>query len=162
MKRLVDLVVAMGVALLGLFAAHPAYATLPGSNGRIAFSTDVRSELGLGSSQIYSIRPNGTGVVQLTHVPAGVDAHRAAWSPDGRTLLFHRVKGQTEEIWIMDRDGTGQHQLVHDPGHVNFDAAWSPDGTEIAFSRCPVPFGPCGIAVADADGTGIKTLVGGN
>ncbi len=162
MRRLFVGAVAGMTVLMLVAGSGPARATLPGNNGRIAFSTDALPDLGLGNSQIYTIRPDGTGLVQLTHEPDGVNAHRAAWSPDGRKLLFNRETGDTAKIWIMNRDGSGEHQLVHDPGHQDFDAAWSPDGTEIAFSRCADPFGPCGIAVANADGTGIQTLVDGN
>ena len=163
MRRLIALATVAGMSLLSLVGGcGPARATLPGKNSRIAFSTDALPDAGLGSSQIYTIRPDGTGVVQLTHEPDGVNAHRAAWSPDGRKLLFNRETESSAHIWIMNRDGSGQHQLVHDPGYQDFDSTWSPDGTHIAFSRCAVPFGNCGIATANADGTGIRTIVDDN
>jgi TolB protein len=162
-RRIIASILSVAVPLISTFVAgEPAHATLPGENGRIAYSTDALPDMGLGSSQIYTVRPDGTGQVQLTHEPDGVNAHRAAWSPDGRRILFNRETEDSAEIWIMNRDGSDQHRLVQDPGYVDFDSTWAPDGGTIAFSRCPVTFGNCGIAIANADGTRIKTIVDDN
>lgn len=162
-RRCLVLVTTASVIVIGLIAVPgAARATSPGKNGRIAFSTDALPDLGLGNSQIYTVRPDGTGVVQLTHEPDGINAHRAAWSPNGRKLLFNRETEDGAQIWIMNRDGSGQHRLLKDPGYQDSDSAWSPDGTKIAFSRCAIPFGNCGIAVANADGTRIRTVVDDN
>ena len=78
MKRLVTLATVTGTALWGLLAiqAPPAGATTPGSNGRIAFWSDV----GFGG-QIYTIKPNGLGIRQLTQFNGS--AQTPEWSPDG-------------------------------------------------------------------------------
>jgi len=153
-------------ALVALFVigptGGPAGATFPGTNGRIFFSTDPLADLGLGNSQIYSVRPNGTGLKQLTDFPNGVNAHRPSPSPDGMKVLFNREDEDSAQIWIMNADGSDRHRFLRDRGAFDFDASWSPDGSQIAFSRCPKDFVNCGIAIANADGTGIETVVDGN
>jgi TolB protein len=65
----------------------------------------------------------------------------------------------------MNANGSGQHQITHDPGFDDNGPAWSPDSTKIVFSRCAVPFGfeaYCDIEVVNADGTGMTKLLGGN
>jgi TolB protein len=36
------------------------------------------------------------------------------------------------EVWVMNRDGSHQVQLTHDPGR-DYPTAWSADGSKIAF-----------------------------
>ena len=81
---------------------------------------------------IYTIKPDGTGLRQLTTTP-GNDAH-AVWSPDGRYLLFSSARfGYKDEgplyddvpqpyaeLFVMNEDGSHQRPLT--------DNAWE-DGT---------------------------------
>src|SRR5262250_753309 len=85
MKRAFAAFVVLGVIAATFFAASPAYATYPGHNGRIAFQADTG-----GGNQIYTVRPNGHDLFQVTHVKpaAGVDpgtsgATTPDWSPNG-------------------------------------------------------------------------------
>ena len=63
-------------------AGLPATAVVLGSNGRIAFASDRD-----GDFEIYSIEPEGTGLLQLT--TNAVDDDDPSWSPDGTP---HRVR----------------------------------------------------------------------
>jgi TolB protein len=97
-----------GLALLASFlvagAGMSATAIVPGSNGRIAFASDRD-----GDFEIYSIEPDGAGLLQLTS--NAVDDDDPAWSPDGTRIAFVRTGScQTacKAIWVMDADGTGQ------------------------------------------------------
>lgn len=138
-----------------IIPATQADAAFPGANGRIAFSTDFGVH-----PQIFTVRPNGTGLLQLTHVPRGHAASSPEWSPDGTRLLFTI----DNEIWVMGADGSHQRRLTHDPDRVSQNPSWSPDGTMIVFSRCSFPFGfqRCSIDVMNADGTGLTKLLGGD
>ncbi len=60
-----------------LSAVGTAFATFPGHNGLIAFQ--VQTAAGI---QIYTVRPNGKGLQQITFLSG--DAVAPAWSPDGR------------------------------------------------------------------------------
>src|SRR5215472_19084277 len=69
-------------------------ADLP-ADGRIAF-TDFTT------NQLYTVNPDGTGLVQLTHEPAGIAARWPSWSRDGSRILFVRWKPSNGagRIWI--------------------------------------------------------------
>ncbi|MDH4112224.1 MAG: hypothetical protein OEV60_06000, partial [Actinomycetota bacterium] len=97
-----------GLAMLASFlmagVGVPATAVVNASNGRIAFASDRD-----GDFEIYSIKPDGTGLLQLTSDAA--DDDDPAWSPDGTRIAFVR-KGSCatscKAIWVMQADGSGQ------------------------------------------------------
>lgn len=97
-------------------------------NGRIAFTND---------NWIYSINPNGTDekVLSTATGASSILDHYAAWSPDGTKIAFSRrpLVGGSAAIWLMNADGTNQHQLGTSSGDTQ--PTWSPDGTKIAFIR---------------------------
>ena len=89
--------------------------------------------------QVFTIKPDGTGEKQLTHV-RGNHAH-LAWLPDGEHLLFtSSMKGFKDEalysgspqpygeIFLMRADGTGLEQLT--------DNQWE-DGGPAWLARAP-------------------------
>jgi Tol biopolymer transport system component len=113
-------------------AAAPALAdTAP--NGLIAFSSNVD-----GDYDVYSMNPDGAGVLNLTGPTAwdGVDQSAPRWSPDGTQIAFTQsVNGTDLEIAVMDADGSNQRQLTNNGEFdEDFGAAWSPDGGKIAWS----------------------------
>jgi Tol biopolymer transport system component len=74
--------------------------------------------------------PSGTLIT-----PAGVIADRPSWSPDATRLTFGIVGGfqNSNDIAIVNADGTGYGTLIGDAGDENYPA-WFGDGTEIVFS----------------------------
>ncbi|MDH5243256.1 MAG: hypothetical protein OEX05_04920 [Chloroflexota bacterium] len=62
-------------------------------------------------------------------------------------------------IFLVRRDGTGQHQLVTDLPGEETHPDWSPDGRQIAFIRAD-PSGSNELWVVDADGTNSQVLMG--
>src|SRR4051794_20445999 len=90
----------LAVATAGLALAPPASATFPGHNGRIAFHALTDSGV-----QIFSVRPNGKDLRQLTRV-AGADARLPDWSPDGRLIAFSLETEQSSSVAIMNADGS--------------------------------------------------------
>ena len=127
MRRLRSLLLSIGIAaaLAGLTLA-PVAASYPGQhNGRIAFG--IR---GTDGSNIFSVRPDGTGQKQLTKGPG---FHFCpSYSPDGRTIAYCANVSGFWEIWTMRANGTKQRQLTHLEGFATFPD-FSPDGKTIAF-----------------------------
>jgi TolB protein len=66
-------------------------------------------------SQYYTVRPDGSGLTQLTHFPF---THRrlfsATFSPDGSQIVFGKADAKGRgDIWMMNADGSNPH-LVQD------------------------------------------------
>lgn len=58
------------------------------------------------------------------------------WSPDGETLALTTTVGGSDDIYLVERDGSGLRPLVEHP-YVDIDPRWSPDGEWLAYSRFP-------------------------
>ena len=121
--------------LLLAVAAAPASATFPGKNGRIVVSSNRT-----GSWQLHSVRPDGTGITQITSLPATDptspgNAFLPDVSPDGRRIVFSHDVGGDVELFVVNVDGTGLTRLTYDPGRFDAAAHWSPDGTTLVFAR---------------------------
>jgi len=120
-----------------------------------------------GSSDIYRIHPDGTGLEQLTDDTAFDD--QGALSPDGRSLAFISTRGSgTANLWRLDLPTRKCTALTTgQPG--NFRPAWSPDGAWIAFSSdrdtAPGAFPgqwevlqSTGIYIIHPDGSGLRRV----
>jgi Tol biopolymer transport system component len=132
-----------------------AMGTVPGRNGRIAFST---------GGIVLTVRPDGSGVKVVTAGSAPVwspngkriayvwsnsvytisaagggkrerrlviaDARSPTWSPSGQRLAVVRRSG----IWLVGQDGRNPRRLTAAaPGYPS-KLDWSPNGKRIAFS----------------------------
>ncbi len=113
------------------FAASSAHAAFPGTNGRIAFDDWV-------TGQTYAINPDGTGLVQLTHVNTDREQWTGdpAWSPDGSHIAYEASKGSEVRLWIMDADGGHKYQVSHGrPNTFDLLPVYTPDGQRLVFQR---------------------------
>src|SRR3954464_15042308 len=154
-------VVLAAMAALAAFAA-PAGATPPGANGDIAFNSGVDGFDPALGSDIFRIHPDGTGLVQLTHVREGAHAIRPDWSPDGARIVFADDESGQWRIRVMDADGSDQRRLVKGKrGFDDLDASWTPDGSAVVFARCSRFIGACSIYRASAGGGRPTELLGG-
>jgi len=136
----------------------PAQASFPGPNGRIAFDAEAPE----GCCDIFTLRPDGTGVRRLTHLAPQARALQASWSPDGQHLVYIVIHAGASlaafQIWVMNADGTGQHRLVADPFFLDFTPSYSPDGSKVVFTRCRPDASACPLYRVDADGTHLHAL----
>ena len=64
--------------------------------------------------QIYVIRPDGSGLEQLTHFKTGTIVTSSSFSPDGKWIVYGAsgVSGQAD-LYVMRADGTGMRALTH-------------------------------------------------
>jgi Tol biopolymer transport system component len=90
-----------------------------------------------GASQLWVMKPDGTGQQQLTNPPAGQGDSQPAMSPDGTKIVFQRFY----QLWLINSNGTNPRPLLDysaqpQPAYVEDEhPTWSPDGTEVAFAR---------------------------
>lgn len=105
----------------GPVGPHPA-------NGRIAYI-----DLGDDSSSfdVFTVGRDGGGVRRLTFTG---DAFSAAWSPDGRRIVFERNRlGAGTQLWVMGPRGHHKRLLLSGLDGGRFPS-WSPDGLQIVFA----------------------------
>jgi TolB protein len=123
------LVVAATAALLTAFASatlqQQASATFPGKNGRIAYTSNETT----GCGDIHLVKPNGSGDRDITNTAPPVCEYEAAFSPNGRKLVFQRGNN----IWSISSKGKGLKQLTTTEDAA--EPAFSPDGRRIVFVR---------------------------
>jgi len=80
-------------------------------------------------THIYSACPDGSDLKQLTN-SAGEDVE-PAWSPDGTQIAFSSSRGGSNQIFIMNADGSNPVQITSDK--QNDMPIWLPGGQQIAF-----------------------------
>jgi hypothetical protein len=115
--------------------------------GRIAFGTETG---------LYVVNADGSKPQRLTSNPArpGVLTPDTdpAWSPDGSKIAFTRVTATSNEIDVMDADGSNLTRLTGGTAtSLARSPSWSPDGKHIAFTGSRP--GGVDIYVMDADGS---------
>src|SRR5262245_6359813 len=117
--------IAVTAAAATLLAAPAAPATFTAHNGLIAFHSATPA-----GTQIFTVRPNGNELRQITHVDG--DAIAVDWSPDGRRIAFEIDTPGTASVAIMNADGS---DLVTLPGIglFNGDPSFTPDGKRLVY-----------------------------
>jgi TolB protein len=112
--------------------------------------TIVFTSLKDGDLDIYTMRVDGTGLKKLTSQP-GYDGG-PFFSPDGKKIVYRAwhpsdtaltnyqdllkqrlVRPNRMEIWVMNADGSDQHQITN-IGGANFAPFFTPDSRRIIFS----------------------------
>jgi len=172
-----------------LYVNAPAIAPTPSAQGSSRITFDENGSFGavwspdgktiayqapsIGRPEIFLVDPSGFGKTQLTGTDVtnetGTGAQFPDWSPDGKTIVFHTplAPGVTyRDIFVVNADGTGLHNLTNNKGSVNRDirAAWSPDGSRIAFNSNRLSNDACpnnrndNLWVMNADGTNLIQL----
>jgi Tol biopolymer transport system component len=82
---------------------------------RIVFSQPAFGQNGR-SSNVFTIRTDGTGLTRATHETGGtINDGADSWSPDGTKIAYVSNKSGTYQIWTMNADGSGAAQVTHGP-----------------------------------------------
>jgi Tol biopolymer transport system component len=87
-------------------------------------------------SNISQLWVTGTGVERSKPIyeDAVIRARLPSFSPDGKRLAYIvRPTGRTDDVWMMNADGSGAVAVTDEPG-VQGWPGWSADGTAILYS----------------------------
>lgn len=97
-----------------------------------------------GKMDLFRMRPDGTGVFQITHTPDWQEGG-AQWMPDGKTIIYRAWKiqdqgqrGMPMQVFTIKPDGTGMKQITSEVG-TNWAPAPAPDGRHFAFVKMLPP-----------------------
>ena len=84
----------------------------------IAFDqSNADSDSSEGIFQLWVVKPDGTGLRQVTTLPQGGSS--PSWSPDGRKLAFlARGVGRKNYVATIGLDGSGLKRLTRDEYHL--------------------------------------------
>ncbi len=69
------------------------------------------------STNVFTVRPDGTGLTQITQNEGGeVNSTNPAWAPDGAKIVFAQTPGRGglgySDIFTMNADGSAIHQAA--------------------------------------------------
>ncbi len=96
----------------------------------------VSTDPGGPQRSIWRVQVPGPSLRHLTDGHFDPYATSAAWSPDGKSVVYSTTNG---DINVMGSDGTRSHTVANLPYHTDDvfrpRIAWSPDGNTIRFDR---------------------------
>jgi TolB protein len=82
------------------------------------------------NAELVLVKDDGTEVKTLTNNK--IPDTRAAWSPDGKRIVFSSNDQGRNGLFVIDADGKDRVRLTYG---ADVEATWSPDGKTIVFTR---------------------------
>jgi Tol biopolymer transport system component len=130
-SRARSLLPAVALALVALPAATAQ--AWPGLNGYMAYGSNrTGSQF---SDDIYVSPLDVESPIRLTFRRA--DDGQPAWSPDGTRLAFKTAQFGSNQLAVINADGTGETLLTRTFRFSEGQPAWSPDATKLLYRRTP-------------------------
>jgi TolB protein len=80
------------------------------------------------------------------------------YSPDGSQIAFESDRGGSQQIYVMNADGSNQHRISFGDGKYG-TPVWSPRGDQIAYTH--IKGGMFYIGVMHPDGSGERSITQG-
>ena len=80
---------------------------------RIVFNSSYEAQSAV---EIYTVRPDGSGVKRVRKEPKTSFAFEPVWSPNGKRIAFaHATTRTPPHIWTMKRNGDALKQITRGP-----------------------------------------------
>lgn len=136
--------------ILALLCQVPFPASAMGATNEIVFYSSAAPGL---RSQIYSIKPDGTGQINLSDDPHNWYLY-PSWSADGTGIIY----SADDRLWVMNSDGSNRVQLTFAGAGRLSGPVWSPDGKSIAFVHDGNGFQAAAIYLMNSDGSDVRWL----
>ena len=131
------------------------YQTSPDGRYRVYVTTGDGDE----NPQIYiQGQPDENGNAPTWKVTQGFKAvcYDPSWSPDGSRILFVSQERGSDDIWVVNVDGSNPQNLTPNEWEWDKHPSWSPDGRRIVFWSNRG--GKKDIYVMDSDGRNVKDI----
>ena len=78
------------------------------------------TQIAFGNGGIWKINLDGTGLTQLTHD----GGHQPSWSANGTQIAYNAPVGGSQQVFLVNADGTNPHQALTSASVV--DTVWRP------------------------------------
>ena len=84
-------------------------------------------------SVIYRVSSDGSDLLRLTE--DDVESYDPVWSPDGRRVAYVVFENESNEVYVMNADGSNRVRLtVPEDNADEHLPSWSPDGAQVIFA----------------------------
>jgi TolB protein len=137
----------------GLVAVSPSHATFRGANGRLLHQAQVGA-----NTQLFTIKPDGTGVTQITHFKDR-SATDGNWAPGGSRIVFtqHWDPGGPNEHFLLstiNANGSGLKTLPK-TGRLAVNPNWLSGGRIVYLDAVGAHGGR--LMVVNANGSALRS-----
>ena len=79
------------------------------------------------TADIFTIRPNGTGLRRLTRARPGIGFNFfGSWSPDGTRIVFNHAGARVDDVFTMNRFGEARRRITHTAEVFEIHPDWGP------------------------------------
>ncbi len=100
----------------------------------LAFASGPQSRTPTDPAGVVSAQQPGTGPVDIKELLDTPRPGGAAWSPDGEQIVYGSNASGRINLWLMNADGSGSHQLTHSDDS-QFSATWAKNGSGLVYQQ---------------------------